>query len=81
LNLYWCGGRNLCASVVVRVEWLVEVPEQCVTSISVDERGLETILDDIGVSKDVANDVSLDVRVSLLPGPTFENLDNWDLSK
>ena len=63
------------------MEWLVEVPEQCVTSISVDIGGLETILDDIGVSKDVANDVSFDVRVSLLPGPTFENLDNWDLSK
>jgi len=81
LNLCWDGGINQRASVEVRVEWLVIVPEQCVTSISVDGGCLKTILDKISVSEAVANDVSLNVRVSLLPGPTIKNLDNWDLSE
>ena len=63
------------------MKWIVVVPEFFVSSISVNCRGIKTILDDIGVSRNVANDVSLDVRVSCLPLITVENLDNWDLRK
>ena len=74
-------GRNLRASVVVRVEGLVDGPEGVVVVLNILEGGNSSIVDKDSLSPGITDHVALHVRSAGSPLGALENLDDWNLSK